>query len=242
MVKTINIIITLFIFASFINAQDRYGSLTTWVKSIPEYGYSSMKYSATQKTNLLILGAAGLGAILAHQHDYQFQDFAQREKLLPDRVSRFGDLYGGIWSAWLLPVSIIVTSKAANESNRKMLEKMEFATSAMVANGITTIILKELTNRRRPNGKSNRSMPSWHTSHSFTVATVANELFGTKVGIVTYLIAGMVAVSRINDNEHYLSDVIIGAGLGTAIGRGFAKTYKENIYMPNMSIGFTFNF
>ena len=102
--------------------------------------------------------------------------------------------------------------------------------------------LKPLIGRGRPNGSNNRSMPSGHTSQSFAVAAVVNEIYGHNAGILAYLVASLVGVSRINDNEHYLSDVIIGAGLGTAIGRGFAKTYKENIYMPNMSINLTFNF
>ena len=104
---------------------------------------------------------------------------------------------------------------------------MEYTISALVANGVTTIVLKDLNKRKRPNGKGFRSMPSGHTSHSFTVAAIANELYGKKVGIASYLLAGVVALSRINDNKHYLSDVVIGAGLGTIIGRGFAKTYNN---------------
>ncbi|MCK5085915.1 MAG: hypothetical protein KAQ90_00270 [Melioribacteraceae bacterium] len=52
-------------------------------------------------------------------------------------------------------------------------------------------------------------------------------------------------ISRINDNDHYLSDVIVGAGLGTIIGRGFAKTFREKKYLPNMTIngkGLNINF
>ncbi len=244
MVKKI-ILSSLIIFLSTVSAQDRYKSFPTWVKSIPEYGFNGMKNSVTQKSNLLILGTVGLGSLLAYQFDEQFQDFAQREGLLPDRVSQFGDLYGGLWSAFLLPTSIIITSKAADHSNRMMLEKLEFATSVLVANGITTNILKELFSRERPNGSNTRSMPSGHTSHSFAVAAVANELYGNKIGATAYLMAGLVAISRINDNVHYLSDVIVGAGLGTIIGRGFAKTFREKKYLPNMTInskGFNINF
>jgi len=88
-------------------------------------------------------------------------------------------------------------------------------------------------------------MPSGHTSHSFTVAAITNELYGREVGTVAYLIAGLVAVSRINDNKHFLSDVIVGAGIGTIIGRGFAKTYnKYSIGFDsefNLSISFNLN-
>lgn len=242
MVRKINITIVLIVFLSSINAQDRYESFPTWVKSVPEYGFSGMKNSVTQKSNLMILGTAGLGVLLAFQIDDQFQGFTQREGLLPKRISQFGDIYGVLGSALLLPASIIITSKAAGESNREMLEKLEFAVSVLVANGVTTIILKELIGRERPNGRNYRSMPSGHTSQSFAVAAVANELYGNKVGAAAFLIAGLVAISRINDNEHYLSDVIVGAGIGTAIGRGFAKTYQEKMYIPNISINLTFNF
>ncbi len=235
MIRKINIIIALLIILGPVSAQDRYESIPIWVNSIPEYGFNGMKNSVTDKSNLLILGTAGLGALLAYQFDDQIQEYVQREGLLPEKVSKFGSLYGGIWSAWLLPVSIIITSKVEDESNREMLEKLEFATSALVANGITTIILKEIIGRERPNGHSDRSMPSGHTSHSFAVAAVANELYGNKIGTAAYLIAGLVAISRINDNDHYLSDVIIGAALGAIIGRGFAKTYREKKYMPNMT-------
>ncbi|MBU0529072.1 phosphatase PAP2 family protein, partial [bacterium] len=229
-------IITLIFILGSISAQDRYESFPAWVKSVPEYGFNRMKNTVTRKSNLLILGTVSIGAVLAYQFDNQFQDYALREGLLPDRVSQFGDLYGGIWSAWLLPVSIIITSKASDESNNEMLGKLEFAASALVVNGVTTVILKELIGRERPNGSNNRSMPSGHTSHSFAVAAVANELYGRKVGTAAYLIAGLVAVSRINDNDHYLSDVIVGAGLGAVIGRGFAKTYQEKKHIPNLTI------
>lgn len=245
MLRIIKIIIISVVFLNIIYSQDRYESFSTWVKSVPEYGFNGMKNSVTQKSNLLILGTVGIGALLAYQIDNQVQDYTQREGLLPNRVSQFGDLYGGIWSAWLLPVSIIITSKATDESNRKMLEKLEFAASALIANGVTAIILKELIGRERPNSSSNRSMPSGHTSHSFAVAAVANELYGHKVGTAAYLIAGLVAISRINDNDHYLSDVIVGAGLGTIIGRGFARTFQEKKYVPNMTIsgkGFNITF
>ncbi len=245
MLSIIRIIIISVVFLNTICSQDRYESFPTWVKSVPEYGFNGMKYSVTQKSNLLILGTVGLGSLLAYQFEDQFQNFAQREGLLPNNISQFGDLYGGLWSTWLLPTSIIITSKAVDESNREMLEKLEFAASALVANGITTIILKELIGRKRPNGSNNRSMPSGHTSHSFAVAAVANELYGHKVGTAAYLIAGLVAISRINDNDHYLSDVIVGAGLGTIIGRGFARTFQEKKYVPNMTIsgkGFNITF
>ena len=206
-----------------------------WVKSVPLYGIDGMKNSITDKSNLIIIGSVGLGALLAYQFDNDIQDYAQSEGLLPDRLSQFGDLYGNFWSAWLLPVSVIITSQLEDNTNRELLEKLEFTASALVANVVTTIIVKNIIDRERPNKSDKESMPSGHTSQSFTVAAVADELYGHKVGTTAYLIAGLVAVSRINDNKHYLSYVIVGAGLGTIIGRGFAKTYHDKKATPIIS-------
>lgn len=227
----IKILLSIFLISNILFSQDRYDSFPNWLSELPQYGYSGMKNSLTEKSNLMIMGSAGLAALVASKYDNQIQSYAQQEGLLNPKISRFGDLYGGAWSAWLLPVSVIITSKVNDETNKEMLKKLDFTVSALVANGVATILLKELIGRERPNGAGYSSMPSGHTSHSFAVAAVANELYGREVGIAAYLLAGLVGVSRINDNKHYLTDVLIGAGLGTIIGRGFAKTYrgyKEN--------------
>ena len=233
----------LFIF-NILFSQDRYKSIPTWVKSVPEYGLSGVSNTITDKSNLIIISAIGLSALVAHKYEKTFQNYSQREGLMPDRLAQFGDLYGGTWSMWLMPVSIIITSKVTDESNREMLEKLEYATSALVANGVTTLLLKKIIDKERPNGNNFRSMPSGHTSHSFAVAAVAHEIYGQKVGIAAYLLAIFVAASRIHDNKHYLSDVIIGAGLGTITGRGFAKTYQEHKYSVNsqLNLNISINF
>ena len=137
--------------------------------------------------------------------------------MLPEKVSHFGDMYGGYWAHWIIWSSILGTSILDKEKNN-LSEKLEFSTLAMITNGVITELMKRSFGRVRPNGGCCKSFPSGHTSHSFTVATIANELYGNEVGLVAYCLAALVATSRIHDNKHYLSDVIFGAGLGTAVG------------------------
>ena len=40
--------------------------------------------------------------------------------------------------------------------------------------------------------------------------------------------ATLSGLSRIQDNKHYLSDVIFGATLGIAVGKGFGHVYRQN--------------
>jgi len=107
---------------------------------------------------------------------------------------------------------------------------MQFSTFAMLTNGLITVGMKRAFGRERPNGDCCESFPSGHTSHSYTIAAIAHELYGNQVGALAYSLATIVAVSRMNDNKHYLSDVIFGAALGTSIGRAFSLQYHEKIF------------
>ena len=99
-------------------------------------------------------------------------------------------------------------------------------------------ILKPLFHRPRPcqldSGinyliacPANYSFPSGHTTMSFIAATL---LFGydRKVGIVAYLLAALIAVSRLYLGVHYFSDVVGGIVIGIAIATVGIKIMKIN--------------
>ncbi|MFQ5674984.1 MAG: phosphatase PAP2 family protein [bacterium] len=95
---------------------------------------------------------------------------------------------------------------------------------AHLLNTMVTQLLKRTVRRERPDGSNRRSFPSGHASSTFALATVLQRNFGWKVGLVAYTFATYVGVSRLSENKHYLSDVIMGAAVGIAtaqsIGRG----------------------
>jgi acid phosphatase family membrane protein YuiD len=105
--------------------------------------------------------------------------------------------------------------------------------------------LKIGVGRRRPDGGLN-SFPSGHTSASFTFASVIAESYGLKGGIPAYILASLVALSRIELNKHHPSDVIFGATIGIVVGRAFAraninknKDKKSTLILPYSSQGKT---
>ncbi len=88
---------------------------------------------------------------------------------------------------------------------------------AEVVNAALTFGLKYLTKVERPNGENSYSWPSGHTSQAFLAATIANREYRYKtpwVGIGAYGAAGTVALFRMLNNKHWLSDVVAGAGIG----------------------------
>jgi membrane-associated phospholipid phosphatase len=81
-----------------------------------------------------------------------------------------------------------------------------------------TQAVKLSARRERPDGSNNRSFPSGHASITFASATVLQRHFGWR-GALLYPVASYVAMSRLHENRHYLSDVIFGAALGLVAGR-----------------------
>ena len=84
---------------------------------------------------------------------------------------------------------------------------------------------KQTIRRERPAQKSGAlpssgySMPSGHATVTFAAATVLQQHLGYKAGLPTYLIASYVAMSRLHDNVHFASDVVMGAATSIIIGR-----------------------
>ncbi|MFN8652457.1 MAG: phosphatase PAP2 family protein [Gemmatimonadales bacterium] len=99
-------------------------------------------------------------------------------------------------------------------------------TSGIVLGGATVALLKFGIGRRRPFSaedqytfgpfsKADASFPSGHTMTAFALATgVSDEVHSVPVTIGMYTLATGVAWSRMNDNKHWLSDVVAGAAIG----------------------------
>lgn len=92
--------------------------------------------------------------------------------------------------------------------------------------GAVSTLIKLSLGRRRPFSaedqytfgpfsKADASFPSGHTMTAFALATgVSDEVHSLPVTIGMYTLATGVAWSRMNDNKHWLSDVVAGAAIG----------------------------
>jgi membrane-associated phospholipid phosphatase len=90
---------------------------------------------------------------------------------------------------------------------------------AFLVNWAYTSVLKAAVGRERPNGEDTKSFPSGHASNAFALAAVLERHYGWKGGVPAYALASTVAVSRLQRNKHYVSDVMAGATLGYIVGR-----------------------
>lgn len=77
--------------------------------------------------------------------------------------------------------------------------------------------IKGLTHRTRPNGTSNSSFPSGHTSFAFMSAEFLYQEYKDQsvwYGIAGYAVATGTGILRLYNNAHWVSDVVAGAGFG----------------------------
>ena len=92
----------------------------------------------------------------------------------------------------------------------------------LISNILTASIthgLKFATGKTRPNGGVH-SFPSGHTTFAFTNATVLyNEFIDSSPALAYsgYLLSTTTGVFRMINNRHWLSDVMVGAGIGILV-------------------------
>ncbi|MBI4057591.1 MAG: phosphatase PAP2 family protein [Elusimicrobia bacterium] len=118
------------------------------------------------------------------------------------------------------------------------------AEASLFAAGMITPLLVRITGRELPETNEhplkfrpfvpNRCcFPSGHTTEAFAVATVLDfnfrETFGYWHSPFLYGIAAATGASRIYDHKHYLSDVILGAGIGWSVGYWLATKPRNQI-------------
>lgn len=92
------------------------------------------------------------------------------------------------------------------------------ATATLVHVGLTQG-LKWMVDEERPNNRNFRSFPSGHTSWAFMGAELIREEYGWAWGTGAYVFAAGIGFCRIYNNEHWLNDVIAGAGFGILSAR-----------------------
>ena len=90
---------------------------------------------------------------------------------------------------------------------------------ALVVDYTLTEAIKYATHRERPDHSNFKSFPSGHASTTFAFATALERHLGWKYVVPAYVFSSYVAISRLHDNRHYLSDVAFGASIGVISGR-----------------------
>ena len=87
----------------------------------------------------------------------------------------------------------------------------------------------------RPASNSYTAFPSGHTTLAFAAATVYAMEYRDRpaVAIIAYSAASLVGLTRITENKHWASNVLVGAALGHLCGRQVVYNYHRYARLKN---------
>jgi len=188
-------------------------------------------FEVSNNNILITLGVAGAVG-LTYAFDRQIQDrLTAGQNHTLDRITDTGSVIGDPFLHLGLAVLVYGGGIAADSAEWK--ETGEMMGEALILADATTLILKEATGRGRPDTTTAKgdfrpfgfrqdydSMPSMHTSSSFALASVlASRTDSIALKTAYYSTAAFVGYSRVYQNRHWASDVLLGAALGELCGR-----------------------
>ncbi len=130
---------------------------------------------------------------------------------------KFATAGGPMWGS--LVVAGMFTAGRLSDHHPRFRAMTYDMLDAVIVNFSYSEAIKYAVGRERPNGENNQSFPSGHASNAFTLATVVERHYGWKLGVPAYVVAGVVGASRIQQDKHYVSDVVAGATLGYIVAR-----------------------
>jgi len=136
---------------------------------------------------------------------------------------------GLVWGAGqLLP------NDELSNSGFKMGEAVVYAT--LITGGVKVVVGRSRPNSGADAGEfspwswrdAQQSFPSAHAAAAFAAARALSPHLTPEQRITAYGAATLVSYSRIYQGDHWLSDVVFGAGLGYAVGAELADDNGEN--------------
>ncbi len=133
------------------------------------------------------------------------------------------------------------------ESKNHWFDQSKYLALSGILDVVLVLSIKQLTQKTRPNGHG-LSFPSGHTSFAFMGATVLYEEFKETRPFFAYSgygFATATGILRITNRKHWLSDVLVGAGIGilsTRLIYHLEPLKKWNPFLSNKHISITPSF
>ena len=191
------------------------------LRRLPSQLWTDIKSVYTSSDNLLLLGGA-YGAALALQStgpDDTVADSLRDHRIFKDdwrdAFGAAGNPFIHFGVAWIW---YVVGQQTQDEHTYQVAGTLQ---RALMVNGLSVLAGQLATGGHGPNGESG-SFPSGHTSSTFTFASVMHRSYGPWVGMPLYALGGLVAMERLDSDEHSLSDVVMGTMMGLVIGHTIA--------------------
>jgi hypothetical protein len=206
-------------------APEKVPTLAAYGKAfLPDIVDGTKRVFSRDNASLALIGFGLTG--LSFALDHRVQNYFQEKKPM-EHPANIGDKIGQGYYHFGIGMALLGVGELSE--NKKLADTGIVALEALLVNGIATEGLKYAVSRDRPNGENDMSFPSGHASSTATLAASVSEMYDwdLRIAVPLYMVTAFVGASRIQANEHHLSDVMAGITLGTIVGTSFAKYHKE---------------
>lgn len=175
-----------------------------------------------------VVGAVGL----TYAFDNDIRDAVQRHRSRgADKAADAGSIVGDPFLH--LGAAALIYGGGILADSPRWKDTGEMIGEALILADGATLILKETTGRGRPTVTTRKddfrplgfntdydSFPSMHTASSFAFASVvARTSQSLPVAVASYCAAAFVGYSRLNQDKHWASDIVLAAAIGELAGR-----------------------
>lgn len=160
--------------------------------------------------------------LLKHEFENEVQDRATQKNHLKHWAEVGGDIGFGYLNATYALGQILFGGSEGGVRAEHMTE------ASLYTFGMTMAIKKSVHESRPGYPDDPDSFPSGHSSFAFAFASVVTAQHGWGWGVGAHLLAAFIGFSRINDNWHYLHDVVAGMTIGMSYGWGIYFNHKDH--------------
>lgn len=121
------------------------------------------------------------------------------------------------WIQWAPSASVYALDAAGVKLKHRFREHLMLDAGSILITGGTGFVMRKVSERIDGFGIVDTQFPSGHTANAFRGAEMLRQEMSGRHPLLQwsgYLVAGLVAGSRLMRGEHFLSEVVAGAGLG----------------------------
>jgi len=121
------------------------------------------------------------------------------------------------YTQFLPAITVYGLDLAGVKAKHNFWDRSVMLVSSVALMGVTVYSMKYLTHVERPDGSSYTALPSGHTAMAFATATFMHKEYGQRsiwYSVGAYSCAALTGALRMLNNRHWLSDVLVGAGIG----------------------------
>ena len=144
------------------------------------------------------------------------------------------------WMQWAPSASVYALDAAGVKLKHRFREHLLLDAGSIIITGGTGFVMRKVSAQIKGFDIVDTQFPSGHTANAFRGAEIFRQEMSNRHPLLQwsgYLVAGLVAGSRLMRGEHYLSEVVAGAGLGilsTKITYGlFHRIKRSKAGMPD---------